>query len=113
MRGLAVTQFANRFVDSLVKAGKKNWLIRLVVFGALVSPFILVTSFSYIKTNRDLTSFTLARRESVASLAALVLEEKFDRLIDIGVSFATRVQFRKLVSEGQWHEAIRLSKNAL
>src|SRR5262249_33709767 len=83
-------------------------LIRLVVFGALVSPFILVASFSYVKTNRDLTSFTLARRESVASLAALVLEEKFERLLDIGVSFATRVQFRKLVSEGKWPEAIQI-----
>src|SRR5262249_36785630 len=108
MRELAMTKFANRFVDSLVKAGKKNWLIRLVVFAALVSPFILVASFSYIKTNRDLTNFTLARRESLASLAALVLEEKFDRLVDIGVSFATRVQFRKLVSDGKWQEAMQI-----
>src|SRR5262249_317772 len=108
MRELAMTKFANRFVDSLVKAGKKNWLIRLVVFAALVSPFILVASFSYIKTNRYLTNVTLGGRESVGSLAALGLEEKFDRLIDIGVSFATRVQFRKLVSEGKWQESIQI-----
>ena len=103
-----MTKFANWFVDSLVRAGKKNWLMRLVIFGALVCPFILVASFSYIKTKRDLTSFTLARRESIATLAAVLLEEKFDQLIDIGMSFATRVQFRKLLSEDKWDEAIQI-----
>jgi PAS domain S-box-containing protein len=48
----------------------------------------------------------------VANLAAIVLKEKFDRIIDVGTSLATRVQFRKLIEAGDWDGAIKILERA-
>ena len=60
------------------------------------------------QTFNELDEFTLSRREAIASLAATTLKEKFDRIIDVGISLSTRVQFQKLVEAGQWDEAIKI-----
>lgn len=67
--------------------------------------FIVLALQSYRAIDRELTDAALARRASVSYLAAATLSEKFDRLTDIGVSLATRVRFRDLISEGKWGEA--------
>jgi signal transduction histidine kinase len=47
----------------------------------------------------------------VVNLAAATLSEKFARLVDIGVSLATRVRFRKLVADGQWADAMEILRD--
>lgn len=63
---------------------------------------------SYEEIKNNLTNSEFERRQDIAFLAASVLKEKFDHLINIGQSFATRVQFRNLISQDQWTEAIKI-----
>ena len=93
------------------KSGKHYRLIQVAIFVAITLPVIFVTTFAYLSTKNQLTELVISRRESIAYLAAINLEEKFHRLTDLGVSFATRVQFRKLIQEGKWDEAVQILKN--
>jgi PAS domain S-box-containing protein len=76
-----------------------------------VLAFILLALLGYRSIDRELTDAALSRRASISYLAATVLSEKFDRLIDIGVSLATRVRFRELIGAGQWAEAGEILKD--
>lgn len=82
-----------------------------VIFFLLVLPLILVVSFNYIQMDKALTEFVLARRDAISTLAAVTLKEKFDHIVDIGISFATRIQFRKLIAEKKWNEAVKILKS--
>ncbi len=79
----------------------------LVFFGAAI-----LTIQSYRAIDHDLTEAALSRREANAYLAATIIREKFDRLADLGVSFATRVRFRTLVNEEKWDDAIEILRSA-
>lgn len=79
----------------------------LVFFGAAI-----LTIQSYRAIDHDLTEAALSRREANAYLAATIIREKFDRLADLGVSFATRVRFRTLVTEEKWDDAIEILRSA-
>lgn len=102
--------FAAHLSTPLLKAGQRP-RIQLVIFLAIVSPVVLIAAFAYVRTYQDLTDAALSRRQSIVSLAATALEQKFDRLTDIGISLATRVRFRQSVSEGKWNEAIEILKD--
>ncbi len=65
---------------------------------------------TYRSVERELTDAALARRASVAYLAAATLSGRLDRLIDLGTSLATRVRFRDLVAEGRWAEAAEIMR---
>ena len=106
-----LNRFAKSLGNLLLKGGKNNKRIQVAIFFAIVLPVIFIGAFAYFRSHRDLTEFTFSRRQSIAILAANALEQKFDRLSDIGVSLATRVQFRRLVSEGKWLEAIEILKD--
>ena len=79
-------------------------IILLSVFAAIV----MTAVYSYRAIDRELTESALSRRAALSYLAAAVLAEKFDRLVDIGISLATRVRFRELVEAGNWTEAIKI-----
>ncbi|HXF49702.1 MAG TPA: PAS domain S-box protein [Verrucomicrobiae bacterium] len=84
------------------------WPVAPVVFAALFLPVLAVGVFSYLKTKKDLTELAFAQKRSTAHLTAITVKEKFDRLKDLGLALATRVQFRRLVAEKKWGEAIRI-----
>ncbi len=71
----------------------------------LTAPLLLLTLFSYQQINRNLTETALARRQTAAFLAANLVKERLDHLKNLGVSFATRIRFRELVTQGKWEEA--------
>src|SRR3970040_1457404 len=82
------------------------------VFLALIfSIFIFLSINSYRSIDRELTDSALSRRLSIAELAAATLNEKFDRMIGIGIALATRVQFRKHIAAGEWTEAANILKS--
>jgi signal transduction histidine kinase len=95
----------------LVTGGKAKKPHQVLIFLAIVSPVIAIAVFGCISTYRDLTASTFARRQSMAHLAATGFEQRFGRLTDIGVSLATRVRFRQLVTEGKWEQAIQILKD--
>jgi len=80
------------------------WVVSLF----MACPVILVATHSYMKTEQELTTSELSRKQAVVSLAAATLEEKLNRLTDLGVSLATRVRFRQLVESGKWQDAIKI-----
>jgi hypothetical protein len=101
-------RFKELLREVLFKAGKKDKRIRIAIFLAIVLPVVLIAAIAYFQTYQELTEFTFSRRQSLADLAATVLEQKLDRLKDIGISLATRVRFKQLVNEGKWDEAIKI-----
>jgi len=70
-----------------------------------------VAALVYTSVDRELTDVAMLRRASVANLAAATLSERFARLVDIGLSLATRMRFRQLVIEGRWSEAMEVLKD--
>jgi signal transduction histidine kinase len=88
-----------------------RWLSRVVIVVAIVAPISLVAAFNVLKSYHDFTAVTLSERRMIASLAATTLHEKFERLTAIGISLATRVQFRRLIQAGQWDEAVDILRS--
>jgi signal transduction histidine kinase len=92
----------------LIRSGRPNRPVFLLLLLVLVSPVILVAALGYEEIDRDLTALALQRRESLAFLAAATLKADLDRLRDIGVALGTRVRFRDLISRGRWEEAVAI-----
>lgn len=82
----------------------KTWQIGVIMALAL-SAFTWLEVQSYRSIEHELTNNALAARSAIAQLAAATLSEKFNRVIDVGVSLATRVQFRELIAAGRWLDA--------
>ena len=106
-----LNRFAKSLENLLLKEAKNTKRIQVVIFLAIIVPVIVIGVFAYLRAYQDLTEFTFSRRQSVAYLAANALEQRFDRLTDIGLSLATRVRFRQSVSQGKWDEAIEILKD--
>ena len=88
-----------------------RWPSRVVMVVAIVAPISLVAAFNVLKSYHDFTAVILSERRMIASLAATTLHEKFERLTAIGISLATRVQFRRLIQAGQWDEAVDILRS--
>jgi signal transduction histidine kinase len=108
---LTLNKVAGRLSNLLGKAANDNKLLQVTLLLIIVSPVLLIAVFAYMGAHRDLTQSTLARRQSIAYLAAAALEERFNRLTDIALSLATRVRFRQLVAEEKWDEAIEILRD--
>jgi len=81
------------------------------IFLLTLVPVLFIAVGSYVRTSRDLTYSVLSRRQALAYLAAATLKANLDRLMDLGVSLASRVQFRTLVQGRRWDEAIEIMKH--
>jgi signal transduction histidine kinase len=76
----------------------------------LIAALCVVAARYYVSVKAQLTDVVMARRAAVAQLAAATLSERLDRMLDLGVSLATRVRFTELVAAGQWDAAIQVMK---
>lgn len=85
---------------------KRRW--QLIAFLCVILPITIMAVFTYPWMKRNMMDLTLARRESLAYLTASFLEEKLDHFVDVGISLATRVKFRQLISQGEWDEAVKI-----
>jgi signal transduction histidine kinase len=101
-------KLADHIAILLARGGRRNGLIALALYSIFLLPVIVLATLGYLRSHRDLTEFTLSRRQAIAYLAAATIKEKLDRLSDIGVSLATRVRFRQMVGEGRWEEAVEI-----
>jgi len=81
---------------------------RWVALSLIAATVIGTAVYSYREIDRELTAVALSRREAVAQLTATILAEKFEHLMDVTVSLATRVRLRELVAAGKWAEAIEI-----
>lgn len=91
-----------RSLQSLLARPSIHWGL-LAVFAAA----LLGTAYnSYRDIDKELTAVTLSRREAIAQLMAVTLEERFDRLVDIAISLSTQAQVQDLVAREKWTDAI-------
>jgi signal transduction histidine kinase len=84
-----------------------RWL-QLAILPGLFLLGIFVAVDNYRSIDRELTAAATSRRSSLSYLAATTITEKIDRMVDVGVSLATRVRFRDLVAQGEWTEAVKI-----
>jgi signal transduction histidine kinase len=81
-----------------------------VLIALLVASLLVLAVRYYASVRTELTEVAVARRAAVAQLGAAVLSERLDRMVDVGVSLATRVRFAELVAAGQWEAAVQILK---
>ncbi len=108
---IMTNKFINWFSNKLANQKEKHFGMRLLLSAIFFVPLIAVVSFSLFTTYSQLTKFVLERRGSIATLAATTVNENLTHLTDLGVSFADRIVFRKLISESKWQEAVKLQEN--
>lgn len=80
-------------------------------FLILLAPTLYLAYTGYVQNRDDYLQNLYRQRSNIVSLGSLLIEERFDRLVDIANSLATRVQMRRLIAEGKWFEAIDIIKN--
>lgn len=90
-------------------AGMSPWLL----FLALVISNLALVVYGVWHIDENALRATFERRQAIAELGAVTLETNLDRLKDVSVALATRVRFRKLVSEGDWNGAIAILEDVL
>ncbi len=107
----AVTRpLENQLIKLFQLHGKSIWIHLIMAILAII-PISFAGFYSYQNTNQDMTESVLARRLDMSYLVATVLAEKLDRLVDVGVSLSTRVQFQRLVERKEWEGAIKFMES--
>lgn len=84
-----------------------NWKIYLNT----LLPVLLVGIISITFTFNNLTKEIVERRSSTSYLGASVLNEKLNRVKDLGISLTTRVKFRNLIQKGDFNGAIDIVRD--
>ena len=88
-----------------------NPRVAYAFIAVLLAVLCVVAARYYSTVKSDLTQVVMARRAAVAQLAAATLSERLDRVLDLGISLATRVRFAELVAAGQWEAAVQIMKS--
>ncbi|MEK6783379.1 MAG: PAS domain-containing protein [Bacteroidota bacterium] len=83
-------------------------LTRKTIIFLCIVPVLLVAVYSYIQIRKNTIESLYEDLRSFATLSARVLQEKLDRLSDLGLALATRPVFCQYVEEKKWDEAIAL-----
>ncbi len=108
----AMNKFIALVIDRLSAAGARHFFTHAFIMFLIVLPMIFVSTANIYMTYQNLSLQVLEKRQDMTYLASVTVKEKLDHLTDIGISFATRVQFRRLVEEGKWSEAQAILKDA-
>lgn len=80
------------------------------LFLLIISPVVFLATHGYLRTHRDLTSKMMAKRQSVAHLAALTLESQMEGVINLGLSVTNNPRFKSLLYQGDWFRALDHAK---
>src|SRR3989338_8744567 len=102
------TKLFDWIVGRLLIARSNHPALHAAIFTLFMLPVLAIAFFSYLELRQHSLESGSARRESIAYLEATILKEKFDTLVDLGTSLATRIQIRRFISEGKWDEAVKL-----
>ena len=85
--------------------GRRRALALRALAALLLVAFLAFAVISYRSLKDELTATALARSTAVSQLAAATLSERFDRMVDLAASLASRVRFAELVAQGDWMTA--------
>lgn len=92
---------------------RKKQLPFFVILSLIILPLILGAVYLVVHEYNHQTTVALERRESVANLAALLIHEKFDGVIDVGLTLASHVGFYQYIEKGNWGDAIKQIEGVL
>lgn len=87
--------------------GRKR-LLYAAAFVIIILPTVLVAVIGCVSIRRELTARALDRRAVIAELAGRSAQARFDAVIDLGRSLASRVAFSEHVAAGRWNEAVAI-----
>ncbi|MES2309118.1 MAG: ATP-binding protein [Verrucomicrobiota bacterium] len=86
--------------------GKRQKHTNIAIAALIYFPVMLIAWFNYQQTSHYLTETPISRRQSTVHLTAIALNERFDRLTELGVSITMRPRFKGLVQNQKWDEAM-------
>ncbi len=95
-------------VNNLLQSRTRAWFRYSITWVLLLTPVLLVIAFSYFQMKKQVTALVFSRREAIASLSAVSMQEKLDRVVDLAKSMAGRAKFRQALAKEDWEEAIRV-----
>jgi len=81
------------------------FLLLLVMF-----PLIILAIYTSYEIFNDFNKNIFSRRQAITFLVTSVVSEKLDRVIDVGISLSTNAQFKKLIENNKWDEAIKMAE---
>lgn len=74
---------------------------------SIVLPLVFAGVYFSVREFDHQTRATFNGRESLATLGASLVHEKFAKMIDIGTSLASRSLVYRNIEKGDWGEAIK------
>lgn len=103
--------FFSYIIKQAFKTRARHLVAQVLFFLLLIVPLGILGVMSYAKIKQELTSVVMMRRNTVAHLAATIIEERFNRIVDVGKSLAEQQRVRQAVRQGKWDEAMTYVEN--
>lgn len=102
-------QILKRISSLPFQTGLPALLFRWILLAAILVPVIGAGFFNYYSSLDHLTQTAMARRQSIAFLAAATIKERFNRMNDVAqLALANRVQFYDFMKNKEWREAAKV-----
>ncbi len=98
-------------INGLSDLKKGRRLIHVAIVFSILIPILIISIFGLLNAKKQLTKEIFESRQSLSSLAQVIVKGNLDNLIDLGNSLSTRVILRKLISEGKWSEGVDILKS--
>ncbi len=102
---------SEKFIQLFFKSSAIGRFITLLIFFVIIIPILIFGYLNYNILKKHLTNLTLSRSKHLAIMSATSLQEKFDYIINLGVFFSNKEEFKKLIQSGKWDEAVKLFDN--
>jgi len=83
-------------------------LVLAVFLVLILVPYGVLGVTNYLEARNLHTESALSSRRTLVQLSAAALRNRFDHVVDVGKSLATKIVFRQLISQGKWEEAVKL-----
>lgn len=100
-----------RWLGTLLTArGSRGLLTRVAFFLIIMIPVIALSVYGYKNIYDSITDSAISERKYVAHLSAILLKERLDKLVDLGISLASRPSIVNAITEGDWNSAIGVLK---
>ncbi|MBI5077844.1 MAG: PAS domain S-box protein [Candidatus Yonathbacteria bacterium] len=77
-----------------------------VILAMIISPLVIAGVYLSVREFKHQTSIAFERREAIVSLGALLIKEKFDGIVDVGMSLASRPMVYQNIEKGNWSKSI-------
>jgi len=85
-----------------------RWIMHAGLVVAIVAPPLVLSILVYARVSTNATDMVLDRRRALATMGATAVRERLDHLTTLGRSLASRVQFRALIEQGRWWDAVAI-----